>query len=49
MTARAHPEIVGGDGANFGDHQQWADLIAQMFDSENSFDGVFSRDEVFGL
>ena len=49
LVAGAHPEVVGGDGADFGDEQVRSDLAAEAFDSENSLYGVLARDEVFGL
>ena len=49
LVAGAHPEIVGGNGANFGDEEMRGDLVAEALDGEDGFDGVLTRDEVFGL
>lgn len=49
LVTGAHPEIVGGDGADFGDEEMRGDLVAEAFDGEDGFDGVLARDEVFGL
>jgi hypothetical protein len=49
LVAGAHPEVVGGDGANFGDEEMRGDLVAEAFDGEDGFDGVLARDEIFGL
>src|SRR5580692_3293703 len=49
LVAGAHPEIVGGDGADFGDEEMRGDLVAEAFYREDGFDGVVARDEVFGL
>ena len=44
-----HPEIIGGDGADFGDHQMWRDLVAQFFHCQNRVNRIWSRDKEFGL
>src|SRR5580704_3579777 len=49
LVAGAHPEIVGGDGANFGDEEMRRDLFAETLDGQDGFDGVMARDEIFGL
>ena len=49
LAGCTHPEIVTGDGANLGDEQVRADLIAQPLDGENGLDRVPPGYEVFGL
>lgn len=49
LVAGAHPEVVGGDGADFCDEQVRSDLVAEAFDGEDGFYGVLAWDEVFGL
>src|ERR1700723_226321 len=49
LVARAHPEMVSGDGADFGDEEVRSDLITEALDGEDGFDGVTARNEIFGL
>ena len=49
LVGGTHPEIVGRDGPNFGDHQVRTDLFVQLFDGEDGFQRVFAGDEIFGL
>ncbi len=49
LVAGAHPEIIGGDGTDFGDEQMRSDLVAEALDGEDGFDGVLARNEIFRL
>jgi len=49
QVGHAEPEIVGGDGAEFGDEEMRSDAAADLFDGENGFVGAVAGDEVFGL
>ena len=49
LVGHAHPEIVGGDGAKFGDEEVGCDVVAELFDGEDRLIGVIAGDEVFGL
>src|SRR2546423_8817447 len=48
-AARAHPEIVGGDGADLGDLNQWRDALADLVDRVECLERVAARDEILGL
>lgn len=49
FVSGAHPKIVGGDGADFGDKQVLNPFVAEAVDGFKRSDGVTKRDEVFGL
>src|SRR5258708_22681379 len=49
IAAGAHPEIVGGDGPNLGNHQEWSDLVAQALHREYGFHGILAGNEKLGL
>jgi len=49
LVGGTHPEVVGSDGANFGDHQVRTDLFVELFNGEDCVEGVFAGDEIFGL
>lgn len=49
FVGHAHPEFVGGDGADLGDEEVWGDLIFQFFDCEDGFISAVARDEIFSL
>jgi len=49
LVAGTHPEIVGGNGADFGDEKVRRDLVAEALNGEYGFDGVLARDEIFRL
>src|SRR5882724_12025528 len=38
FVSGTHPEVVGGYGANFGDHQVRSNLVAEALDRE---DGIY--------
>ena len=43
FVGHAHPEIVGGDGADLGDEEVWGDLVAKFFDGEDGLVAVLAR------
>ena len=49
LVGHAEPEVVGGDGAEFGDEEVRGDLVAELLDGEDGLVGVVAWDEVFGL
>ncbi len=49
LVGHADPEVVGGDGAEFGDEEVWGDAVAELLDGEDGLVGVVAGDEVFGL
>src|SRR5258706_1383371 len=49
LVGGTHPEVVGSDGANFGDHQVRTDLFVQLLDGEDGVERVFAGNEIFGL
>ena len=49
LVGHAHPEVVGGDGAELGDEEVWGDAVAELFDGEDGLVGAVAGDEVFGL
>src|SRR5258708_35461543 len=49
IAARAHPEIVGSDGPNLGNHQEWSDLVAQAFHGKYRLHGILAGNEKLGL
>src|SRR5260221_7299564 len=49
LVGGTHPEIVGGDGANFGDHQVRTDLFVQLFDGEDGVKRGCVGNDIFGL
>ncbi len=49
LVGHAHPEVVGGDGAEFGDEEVGRDVVAELFDGEDGLVGAVAGDEVFGL
>ena len=49
LVGRAHPQVVGRDGAQFGDEEMRCDVIAQSFNCENRLVSVLQRNQVLAL
>jgi hypothetical protein len=49
LVGHAEPEVVGGDGAKFGDEEVRGDAVPELLDGEDGFVGAVAGDEVLGL
>jgi len=49
LVSHAEPEVVGCDGAEFGDEEVRGDAVPELLDGEDGFVGAVAGDEVFGL
>lgn len=48
-VGHGEPEVVGGDGAELGGEEERGDVVAELLDGEDGWEGVLAGDEVFGL
>ena len=49
LVSHAHPQMVGRNGAQFGDEQVGRDVVAQLLDGQNRLVAAAEGNEILGL